>query len=167
MDDLLEKVVEKLKKRQTATRVISLPDLPASRDKQLFVDYGNIIIEDVSIPFIKALYTLQTNNAQVLWILNGIKYDVHFYLRVNEQLVNFIPRMMVLDWPIKFVVGRRSLVVSDQASILSRTNLAALPDNATLIRTNRQRLTDEGREICREKNIKIKMRTEENCIWLE
>ncbi|WP_203640745.1 PduM family microcompartment protein [Levilactobacillus andaensis] len=167
MDDLVQKVIKKLKERQTANTVLSLNELPSPQDKQVFVDYGSVILDNVSIQFIKDLYSLKTDNASVLWVLNGINYGVCFYLKVNAHVINFIPRAMVLDWPIKFIVGRNSLIVGSYHKIISRREVAALPDNAILIKTAGQALTDEGLEICDKKNIKIKIRTEENCIWLE
>lgn len=167
MDDLIQKVIAKLRKRQASNKVLSLNSLPSPLDKQLFIDYGCIIIDDVSVQLIKNLYSLRSNDALVSWILSGLNYDVQFYLNVNERIVNFIPRTMILDWPVNFIVGHTSLVVSDYHKIISRREIAVLPDNAVLIKTIGQVLTDEGLEICDRKNIKIKVRTEENCIWLE
>ncbi|CAJ1228173.1 hypothetical protein LZY01_10550 [Levilactobacillus zymae] len=165
MDDLIEKVIEKLRARQTADRVVALNEVPSPLDEQLFIDYGCLILTNVSVQLIKALYTLDQTNPQVAWILQGLRYDVQFYLQINERLVNFVPRTMVLDWPINFIVGRNSPVIGSYNPMISRNEIAALPDNAYLVKTAGQRLTDEGLEICERKNIKIQIRTEENCIW--
>lgn len=167
MDDLVQKVIEKLKKRQASNKILFFNELPSPPDKQVFIDYGCVILKNVSVQLIKDLYSLKRNSAWTSWILSGLNYDVQFYIQVNEQIVNFIPRTMVLDWPINFIVGRNSLIVANYNKIISRGEIAALPDNALLIKTASQTLTDEGLEICNKKNIKIKIRTDENCIWLE
>lgn len=167
MDDLIEKVIEKLKARQAANKSLSLNELPSPPSKQLFIDYGCIIIKDTSIQLIKDLYSLNNDNPWVPWILKGIDYDVRFYFQINERIINFVPRLMVLDWPINFIASRNSLIVANYNKLISRRDIAALPDNAILIKTVGQSLTDESLETCDKKHIKIKIRTEENCIWLK
>lgn len=167
MDDLISKVIEKLKKRQAANKILFLNELPSPPSEQLFVNYGCLILENVSVQFIKELYTLNCDDDWVSWILDGINLNVHFYLKVNESIVNFIPRLMVLDWPVNFIVGRNSLIVANSNRVISREEIAQLPDNAIFIKTTGQALTDEGLETCDMKHIKLKIRTEENCIWLK
>lgn len=38
MDDLIQKVIAKLRKRQASNKVLSLNSLPSPLDKQLFID---------------------------------------------------------------------------------------------------------------------------------
>lgn len=167
MDNLVQKVIEKLTERQKANKVLSFNDLPSPPSEQLFIDYGCIVVQNTSIQLIKDLYSLNNDNLWVSWILSGINYDVRFYFQINERIINFVPRLMVLDWPINFIASRNSLIVANYNKLISRRDIAVLPDNAILIKTVGQTLTDESLETCDKKHIKIKIRTEENCIWLK
>ena len=80
-------------------------------------------------------------------------------------MVNFIPRTMILDWPILFIVDNEFPLIASCNRIISRSEIAASPDNSIIIQTKNQKFTDEAIDVCRVKNIEIKMRTEENCIW--
>ena len=58
MDNLVQKVIEKLTERQKANKVLSFNDLPSPPSEQLFIDYGCIVVQNTSIQLIKDLYSL-------------------------------------------------------------------------------------------------------------
>lgn len=164
MDNLIEEVIQRLKKRQNSEITVSVNQLETP-DEQIFVDHGKVILTDIPIELIVDLYSMKRGNPWVAWLLKGISYNVHFFLNINEQLVNFVPRTMVLDWPLIFVVeGKRPLIASHNQAI-TREEIAGLPDKSILVQYHKQHLTAEAQDICRYKDIKIKIRTEENCIW--
>lgn len=167
MNDLIKQVVEKLKERQNSNAVLSFNKVASPPGKQLFIDNSCIILKSIPIQFIKDLYSLKTNDSWVSWILNGINLGVHFYLQVSESIVSFVPRLMVLDWPINFIINNQTLVTASYSRIISRKEIASLPDNAVLIKIHGQSLSDEAMELCNEKKIKITVRTEKDCIWLK
>lgn len=167
MDDLVKEVIKKLEKRQSSCGKLSLNELSSPPDKQIFIDNSCVILKNISIQFIKRLYTLKVNDSWVNWVLNGIKLGTHFYLQVNESIINFVPRLMVLDWPIDFIIDDQTLVVTSVNRVISRAEIASFPDNAVLLKTYQQKLSDEALESCSEKKIKIIVRTERNCIWLK
>lgn len=165
MDNLVAQVMSRLKQREQSVFNLTFNKNINPSDKQVFIDHGIIIIKNASINLIIDLYTMNTNNPWVNWILEGISYDVHFQLFIIKQMVNFIPITMVLDWPILFVVDNELPLIASYNRIISRSEIAASPDNSIIIQTKNQKFTDEAMDVCRVKNIEIKMRTEENCIW--
>lgn len=167
MDDLVNQVIQRLKDRQNSSKTISFNQQITPPDEQVFINHEKVILEDVSISFVIDLYSVKKDNPWVSWILQGIKYGVHFFIKIDKQMVNFIPRMMVLDWPIIFVVGDKSPLIASRSRVISRGEIAALPDNSILVKYHKQFITDEAEDICRYKNIKVKVRTEEDCIWLK
>lgn len=80
-------------------------------------------------------------------------------------MVNFIPKKMLLNWPVKFVVDKGRPVVTFNRKTVSRSDVAALPDKAVLVVTTAQHLTTEATEVSRLKQITIQIRTDEDCIW--
>ena len=72
---------------------------------------------------------------------------------------------MIRDWPILFVVDGKNPIYSFQSKIIARSNLAAIPDNSIVVMDNNQKLTNEAEEISSLKNLKLQVRTDENCIW--
>ena len=167
MDDLIKQVIEKLKKRQNSNAFLSFNNLSSPPGKQLFIDNSCVILKSISIQFAKDLYALKTSNPWVSWVLNGINLGIHFYLQISENIVSFVPRLMVLDWTIDFIINDQTLITASYSNIISRKEIASLPDNAVLIRIHEQKLSDEAIELCNEKKIKIIVRTEKDCIWLK
>lgn len=167
MDKLLAEVMKKLQEREERKIDVSYGQSVTPPSSKLFLSHGKVNLTNVTIGLIKDLYSMDKDQEWVNWILTGLSYDVKFYFNVTEQMINFIPRYMILDWPIIFVLNGTAPIVASRSNSITRTELAALPDKAILVRYYRQLLTDEGREICHYKQIKIKVRTEENCIWQE
>lgn len=167
MDDLLKQVMQRLKEREQTQMTVTFNQSVAPPSEQIFLRNGQIILNNSSIDLITSLYSLNKTNPWVKWVLEGIEYDVKYYFQINEQMVNFIPRMMILDWPIVFVVNNESPVIASYHHVITRGEIAAKPDKSILVRYQAQKLTDEAIDICNYKKIKIKMRTEENCIWRE
>lgn len=167
MNDLVNKVIERLKKRRASEATVSFNAKVNPPDEQIFIDNSRVILESVSIDFITDLYSLNQANLWVKWLLKGIDYGVKFFLKINSQMINFVPRMMILDWPVIFCVGDQSPLIASRNKVINRTEIAALPDNSILVRYYKQVITDEASDICRYKNITIMVRTEENCIWLK
>ena len=99
MDDLLKQVMQRLKEREQTSTEVSFNQKVAPPSEQVFLKNGKVILRNISINLIKDLYSMEKDNAWVNWVLEGIGYDVKFYFLVNEQMVNFIPRMIILDWP--------------------------------------------------------------------
>ena len=167
MDSLLQQVMHRLEERKHTSTEVSFNQQVTPPSDQIFLRNGKVILRNISISLVKDLYSMEKTNAWVNWVLEGISYDVKFYFLINEQMVNFIPRMMILDWPILFVVNNESPVIASHTRIITRGEIAAKPDKSILVRYQQQLITDEAVDICNYKKIKIKIRTEENCIWRE
>ncbi|CUR39216.1 PduM family microcompartment protein [Limosilactobacillus reuteri] len=167
MDNLVQQVMQRLEERKHTSVKVTFNHQVAPPSEQIFLRNGKVILKDVSIELITDLYSMEKTNTWVKWVLEGISYDVKFYFLINEQMVNFIPRMMILDWPILFVVNNESPMIASYNRVITRGEIAAKPDKSILVRYQKQRITDEAVDICNYKKIKIKIRTEENCIWRE
>lgn len=167
MDSLVQQVMQRLEERKHTSVEVTFNHQVAPPSEQIFLRNGKVILKDISIELITDLYSMEKTNTWVKWVLEGISYDVKFYFLINEQMVNFIPRMMILDWPILFVVNNESPVIASYNRVITRGEIAAKPDKSILVRYQKQRITDEAVDICNYKKIKIKIRTEENCIWRE
>ena len=167
MDDLVNKVVKKLKERQKNNVTLSFDELVSPPNEKVFINNSCIILKNISIQFIKDLYILEGDNRWVSWTLDGIDLGVHFYFQINKNIVNFIPRYMILDWPINFITNNETLIVTSYNKIISRKEIATIPDNAIFIKVVNQKISNEAMDLCNEKNISLRIRTEENCIWLK
>ena len=167
MDNLVQQVMQRLEERKHTSVKVTFNHQVAPPSEQIFLRNGKVILKDVSIELITDLYSMEKTNTWVKWVLEGISYDVKFYFLINEQMVNFIPRMMILDWPILFVVNNESPMIASYNRVITRGEIAAKPDKSILVRYQKQRITDEAVDICNYKKIKIKIRTEVNCIWRE
>ncbi|WP_267201100.1 PduM family microcompartment protein [Limosilactobacillus kribbianus] len=167
MDDLLKQVMQRLKEREQTSTEVSFNPQVTPPNEQVFLKNGKVVLRNVSIRLIKDLYSMDKESAWVNWVLEGIAFDVKFYFLITEQMVNFIPRMMILDWPILFVVDNESPVIASHNRVITRNDVAVHPDKSILVRYQKQLITDEAVDICNYKQIKIKIRTEENCIWRE
>ena len=165
LDSLVEKVMAQLAKRQhqqyDCTYQVTAP-VPTS---QVFLDHATVAITNVSIELMTALYRLDTQNAWVAWILQGIDYQVTFQLSLNELAINFIPRKMLLDWPVLFTTNQHQLVRAVAHRMVTRKDVAAMPDKSILVVTQAQHLTSEAVDILAAKEMKLQARTDEDCIW--
>lgn len=165
MDQIIEQVLTKIRQREHQSYEVDYTDHQLAPDDTVFVNNARAVINDVTIPLLVNLYRLNLTDSWTKWILQGISYQVKFTFQISSPMVNFIPRKMLLDWPIMFVVDRKRPVVVFHHRIISRSDLAALPDHAVIVITTSQKLTDEAVQTSRYKNMILKMRTDEDCIW--
>ena len=156
MDNLVQQVMQRLEERKHTSVKVTFNHQVAPPSEQIFLRNGKVILKDVSIELITDLYSMEKTNTWVKWVLEGISYDVKFYFLI-----------MILDWPILFVVNNESPMIASYNRVITRGEIAAKPDKSILVRYQKQRITDEAVDICNYKKIKIKIRTEENCIWRE
>ncbi|WP_195918518.1 PduM family microcompartment protein [Pediococcus acidilactici] len=165
MDPIVAQVIEKLKQRNAQSAQITYSksnDVPSTG---IFVDNANLVLKQVSIELIADLFHLDQSNRWVTWILQGLDYDVNFQLNVSYHALNFIPLVMIRDWPIMFVVNGEHPVYAFYPTIITREMLAGIPDKAVVVVTNVQNITAGAEEISSQKDLKIQVRTDENCIW--
>ncbi|KJW13627.1 propanediol utilization protein [Levilactobacillus spicheri] len=165
MDSLVEKVMAQLTKRQQQQYDCTYQATASAPSDQVFLDHATVVITNVSIELMTALYRLETHNEWVAWILQGIDYQVTFQFAINELAVNFIPRKMLLDWPVLFITNHHQLVRGLRHRTITRSDLAALPDKSLVVTTTRQHLTAEAVDTLAAKDMKLQMRTDEDCIW--
>lgn len=165
MDPIVSQVIERLKKRNEQSSEVTYSKNITVPTDDVFVNSANLIIKKVSIELISELYRLNTANPWITWILKGLDYEVDFQLNISKYSINFIPLVMIRDWPILFVVDGKNPIYSFQSKIIARSNLAAIPDNSIVVMDNNQKLTNEAEEISSLKNLKLQVRTDENCIW--
>jgi microcompartment protein PduM len=165
VDQIIEQVMAKIRQREHQSYEVDyrLKGLPP--DEEVYTDHANVVINDVAIGLVADLYRADTSNPWVQWILQGISFQVNFTFQISKQMINFIPRKMLLNWPIEFVVDARHPVFGFFGKSVSRSDLAALPDQSVVVLTPTQRLTAEAEEICQYKQIIKKIRTDEDCIW--
>ncbi|MBY7146194.1 microcompartment protein PduM, partial [Levilactobacillus brevis] len=71
----------------------------------------------------------------------------------------------LLDWPLLFVTPQAQPIKAVYPRLISRSVLAALPDKTIVVVTPQQRLTDEASTVRAVKQMKLQMRTDEECIW--
>lgn len=165
MDPIVAQVIERLSQRSNQLSEITYSKgIPTPTD-DVFVKSGNVILKKVSIELITDLSRINSTNTWVSWILKGLDYEVNLQLDVSKHAVNFIPLTLLRDWPILFVVDGGRPIYAFYEKTLVRSKLASIPDNSVVILTSKQRLTDEAAEISTRKNLKIQVRTDENCIW--
>jgi len=165
VDSLVDKVMAQLVQRQQQTYDCSYQKAASVPSDKVFLDHATVKITNVSIELMTALYRLDTSNTWVKWILQGIDYQVTFQLYLNELAVNFIPRKMLLDWPVLFITTHHQLIRALHHHVITRQDLAALPDKSLVVMTVKQRLTAEAVDVLATKNMKLQTRTDEDCIW--
>lgn len=165
LDPLVEKVMAQLAKRQHQQYDCPYQATAPVPSDQVFLDHATVAITNVSIELMTALYRLDTQNAWVAWILQGIDYQVTFQLSLNELAIKFIPRKMLLDWPILFITNHHQLVRAVSHRVVTRQDLAVMPDHSVLVVTVKQHLTAEATDILVAKDMKLQTRTDEDCIW--
>lgn len=165
MDHLIEQVLTKIRQREHQSFEVDYLDKTLPPDDQVFTDFANVSINNVTINLLIDLYRVDTANDWVHWLLQGISFQVNFTFNISQYMVNFIPKKMLLNWPVKFVVDKERPVVTFNRKTVSRSDVAALPDKAVLVVTTAQHLTTEATEVSRLKQITIQIRTDEDCIW--
>jgi len=165
LEQLVAQVLDKLRQREQQSYDCTYEQTATVPSAQLFLDNANVTVENVSIELITSLYRLDFSNPWVAWLLQGIDYQVHLQLVINELAINFVPRKMLLDWPIQIVTTHQQPLNALHGHQLSRVALAALPDQTILVVTPQQRLTAEATDVLAVKQMKLQMRTDEDCIW--
>lgn len=165
LNHLIEQILAKIEQREHQSYEIDYQSQALPPDEQVYTDYANVVINDVTIGLLLDLYRVNTADSWVNWILQGISFEVRFTFEISESMVNFIPKKMLHDWPINFVVDGQRLIVGFYQSTISRKDLAGLPDKSIIVLTPTQKLTMEAEEICPVKEIIKKIRTDEDCIW--
>ncbi|AYM02405.1 microcompartment protein PduM [Levilactobacillus brevis] len=165
LEQLVAQVLNRLKQREEHSYNCTYEPEAAIPASQVFLDNASVTVDNVSIELIVSLYRLDFNNPWVKWLLQGIDYQVHIHLVVNELTVNFIPRKMLLDWPVQIMTTQQQPILALYEQHLSRATLAALPDKTILVVTPQQRLTAEATDVLSVKKMKMQMRTDEDCIW--
>ena len=148
MDHLIEQVLTKIRQREHQSFEVDYLDRTLPPDDKVFTDFANVSINDVTIDLLIELYRVNTTNSWIHWILQGISFQVNFTFNISQYMVNFIPKKMLLDWPVKFVVDKERPVVTFNKQTVSRGDVAGLPD-----------------KVSRLKQITIQIRTDEDCIW--
>ena len=164
MNRIIAEVLNKIAERQHQMKTVSFSN-QAVPDEQIFVDYGNVTLQGVTLALLIDLYRVDRSNHWVNWILQGISYDVAFTFQINPKMISFIPLRMLRDWPVVFEVGSTAHVVAFYQKSIGRSDLAVLPDNTILIVTATQRLTSEAQAVMRQKHMIKQVRTDEDCIW--
>ncbi|KAF0425252.1 PduM family microcompartment protein [Pediococcus acidilactici] len=165
MDPIVAQVIEKLKQRNAQSSEITYSKNAAVPSTEIFVDNANLVLKQVSIELIADLFHLDPSNHWVTWILQGLDYDVNFQLNVSHHALNFIPLVMIRDWPVMFVINGEHPVYAFYPTTITREMLAGIPDSAMVITTSTQNITAGAEEISSQKDLKIQVRTDENCIW--
>ncbi|WP_087716817.1 PduM family microcompartment protein [Levilactobacillus brevis] len=165
VESLVAQVLNKLKRREQQTYHCTYDRTAAAPSTQVFLDNATVTVANVSIELIHALYGMNVDNQWVAWVLQGIDYQVDFQFTINELAINFIPRSMLLDWPLLFVTPQAQPIKAVYPRLISRSVLAALPDKTIVVVTPQQRLTDEASTVRAVKQMKLQMRTDEECIW--
>ncbi|WP_204122068.1 PduM family microcompartment protein [Levilactobacillus sp. 244-2] len=165
MDRVIAEVLKRIQERQTKMKAIPYSEQAPVPSERLLIDFGQVTLQGMTIDLLLNLYQVNEANAWVAWLLKGMSYDVHFTFQLNRNLINFIPLKMLRDWPVTFEVGSAQVVKADYQSSIGRAEIAALPDQAILIVSPKQRLTVEAVTAMAQKHITKQVRTDENCIW--
>lgn len=167
MDHIVEQVLAKIRQREHQSYEVDYSSEGSVPDKGVYTDYANVTIDNVTIPLMANIYRLNLDDPWTKWILQGISFQVNFTFQISSSMVNFIPKRMLLDWPVSFVVDQKRAVTSFYQKAISRSDLATLPDKSIVVVTPNQKLTGEAEQISQLKQMIIQMRTDENCIWHE
>ncbi|GHP13334.1 hypothetical protein YK48G_07590 [Lentilactobacillus fungorum] len=167
MDHIVEQVLAKIRQREHQSYEVDYSSEGSVPNNGIYTDYANVTIDNVTIPLLANVYRLNLDDPWTKWILQGISFQVDFTFQISSSMVNFIPKKMLLDWPVSFVVDQKRVVKAFYQKAISRLDLATLPDNSIVVVTPNQKLTSEAEQISQLKQMIIKMRTDENCIWHE
>jgi len=165
MDRIIAEVLKRIAERQRKMKAIPYSRQgPLPSDRSL-IDFGQITIQGVTIELLVNLYRVNEQDPWVKWLLKGMSYDVHFTFQLNGNLINFIPLKMLRDWPVNFEVGSTRVIRAFYQTSIGRSEIAALPDQAILIVSTKQRLTSDAVTTMAQKHITQQVRTDEDCIW--
>jgi microcompartment protein PduM len=165
LDHIIEQVLAKIKQREHQSYEVDYHNQGLPPDEQVYTEYGNIAINDVTIELLLELYRVNVNDPWTRWILQGISFQENFTFHISQYMIKFIPKKMLLDWPVTFVVDKEHPVFSFYQKSVSRQDLAAIPDQSIVVVTPTQKLTTEAKEVSQYKQLTIKIRTDEDCIW--
>ncbi|MFD1123918.1 PduM family microcompartment protein [Lentilactobacillus raoultii] len=165
MDWIVEEVLKKIEERKHNSQVVSYSEQEQVPNEKLFIDFGEIQLNGMTISLLIDLYQVNKHNQWVSWILKGISYNVKFFFQINENMLNFVPLTMLHDWPVTFIVGDHSPVFTLYQRNIGRSDIARFADYSILIMTTTQKLTSEALEVIEQKHIIKKVRTDEDCIW--
>lgn len=165
LDQVIEQVLAKIKLRKQQSYEIDYQNQNLPPNEQVYIDNANVTINDVTIDLLVNLYRINTNDSWVQWILQGISFQVIFTFHISRYMINFIPKKMLLDWPVIFIVDKNHPVFSFYQNFVSRQNLAILPDESIIILKPNQFLTAEAEETLQLKRMTKKVRGDEDCIW--
>lgn len=165
MEQLVAQVLTKLKQRERQTYDCVYDRQAAAPDTQVFLDHATVTVANLSIELIGRLYRLDTADPWVAWLLQAIDYRVDLRLVVNDLSLAFIPRPMLLDWPVIFMTPEFRQVRAVYPHAIARSAVAGLPDRTILVVTPTQRLTAEAHDALSKKQMTLQMRTDEACIW--
>lgn len=165
VDEIMAKVLEKIKQRQTESIKITYSDTKSAPDITVFVNNATVDIMNVPLQLIVDMYGMNTENEWIKWISKGFEYDVQFRFEVSTQVSKFIPLRMVRDWPVLFVVDAFRPVYSVTNRTIARKEVAGLPDNAVIVALADQKMTADAEEIVRSKDIQLQVRNDVDCIW--
>ncbi|WP_056949326.1 PduM family microcompartment protein [Lentilactobacillus kisonensis] len=167
MDHIVEQVLAKIRQREHQSYEVDYSSEESVPDKSVYTDYANVTIDNVTIPLLANIYRLNLNDPWTKWVLQGISFQVNFTFQISSSMVNFIPKKMLLDWPVSFVVDQKRSVTAFYQKAISRSDLAILPDKSIIVVTPNQKITDEAKQISQLKQMIIQMRSDGNCIWHE
>ncbi|UIF30203.1 PduM family microcompartment protein [Levilactobacillus brevis] len=165
LEQLVAQVLTKLKQRERRTYDCVYDRHAAVPDTQVFLDHATVTVANLSIELVSHLYRLDTTDPWVAWLLQAIDYRVQLRLVVNDLSLQFIPRTMLLDWPVIFMTPEFRQIRAVYPHAIARATIAGLPDKTILVVTPTQRLTAEARDTLSRKQMNLQMRTDEACIW--
>ncbi|GEK27852.1 PduM family microcompartment protein [Furfurilactobacillus siliginis] len=164
IDQLVNLVVARLQRRFHSQRTVDFTDIMTIDDRVL-VDNARITVDDVSVFALKKLMMLDEDDAFTRFVLAGIGLGTDVTLRVNFAEVNLIPEKLIVDWPVKIELATQQQVVSVPGRFLTRSDIMNLPEQAVLIKTRSQLLTQLAEDTVRQQKIQVMERMNQSCIW--
>ncbi|WEG72510.1 PduM family microcompartment protein [Vagococcus intermedius] len=167
--ELIKLITQKLAQRQTSQVTLSCQENFTEKkapETTLFFDNQQVVLEQVPVSLIHDLFYFKKDNPWVAWILTGLSYQVTFSFKINHQTLLFVPWKMLTAWPIMLEIDNRKVIALTTA-IIKREEILTLFESSILVKTSKQKLTDEASFQVQKRGIGIVERIDETCIWGE
>lgn len=153
MDDIIKKVIEKLLKREEKILTWDY-NTENSYNKNVFLEYQTIHIKEMNAIALQKIVNLE-EHPFVSWVLDGIHYDVDFHFYLSNSIIQLIPLELLTKWPIKIYNKKNQRIVACSKKAITYKEMMGFPNDAILIKTKKQIITDLAREVEEKNHIEI------------
>lgn len=156
MEELVQKIVEFLVKRESQQLVLSCQDtfVREQRGIQDYLYHKKLVLKEADVFFLERLAAKDETDPRVAWLYQGLNYDCQLEIHLAVSDLQLIPNQLCQQCGLNIYTNRGRLVVPWCKPVITYKDIVVLPDACILLK-QRQLITMLAQEKLQEKQIDV------------